>query len=365
MKNKLLILVGAFVILFVSCKKKNEETPEKAEYNRKELLANFGDNIILPRYNSLSIAVTDLNLAYQTFNSLQDSANLVELRNNFIEVYTKWQGCSAFEFGPAENNGLKTFVNTFPTDSTKINNNIINGGYNLNTASNIDATGLPALDYLLFKNESISATLTFFNNSSQSLVYVGDIITQLSTLTNQVLADWQNSYLGTFKNADGTDAGSSMSKVINTLNFDFESFIRDGKVGIPLGVRSLGTPLPEKTESYYGKQSLVLLTESINKLQDYFNGNGEITGTNGIDDYLNHLEAMHGSDLLSTKINNQFAAIKSKINQFSGPISQEVITNQAQVQELYDELQKMIVLLKVDVSSALSILITYQDNDGD
>ncbi|MFT7011704.1 MAG: hypothetical protein ACJAWR_001727, partial [Flavobacteriales bacterium] len=29
------------------------------------------------------------------------------------------------------------------------------------------------------------------------------------------------------------------------------------------------------------------------------------------------------------------------------------------------ELQKIIVLLKVDLSSALSILITYQDNDGD
>jgi hypothetical protein len=42
-----------------------------------------------------------------------------------------------------------------------------------------------------------------------------------------------------------------------------------------------------------------------------------------------------------------------------------VNTEQSKVQDLYNEMQKMVVLLKVDLSSALSILITYQDNDGD
>lgn len=365
MKLIVTLFISFLTVFVVSCKKQKEDISEKEDYNRKELLTNYGDNIILVRYAELNQSVDELNNAFTSFTNISDSVNLVALREKFIASYTKWQGCSSFEFGPAENNGLKTFVNTFPTDSSKINTNIINGSYNLSTASNIDATGFPALDYLLYKNESVTATLNFFNSSPQSLVYVGDIIGQLNSLTTQVLNDWQSNYNETFKNADGTDVGSSMSLIINTLNFDFESFIRDGKVGIPLGVRSLGTPLPEKSESYYAQKSLLLLEESIIKLQDYFNGSGELTGTNGIDDYLDHLEAMHGSNLLSVKVNNQFTAIKTKINQLTTSISQEVISNQVQVQELYDEMQKMIVLLKVDVSSALSILITYQDNDGD
>ena len=46
-------------------------------------------------------------------------------------------------------------------------------------------------------------------------------------------------------------------------------------------------------------------------------------------------------------------------------MSENIINNQTQVEAAYAELQKLIVLFKVDMPSRLGVLITYQDNDGD
>ncbi|MGB1040189.1 MAG: imelysin family protein [Flavobacteriales bacterium] len=357
--KKIVVIFPLIILLSYSCKKDKNDgvTPD---FDKKSLLTNYGNNLIVPRYQALSNSVIELETAINTFVTSTDSVSLVEARKKFLTVYSKWQACSSFEFGPAKNNTLKSVLNIYPTDTTQINNNIQSGSYVLGAASNINAIGLPAIDFLLNSRVSISKSLTYFAAPNRKQ-YLQDLTTQIKNTVNSVLSAWKGSYLSTFINSDGTSNGSSMSLIVNELNFDFEKFIRDGKVGIPLGVRSLGTPLPEKSEAYFGKNSTELCKESILKLKEYFNGG---TGQ-GLDDYLNHLEAKHGSQPLASKINSQFNLISTKLNALSGPISEQVISNQSAVQEVYDEMQKMIVLLKVDLSSALSILITYQDNDGD
>jgi len=42
-----------------------------------------------------------------------------------------------------------------------------------------------------------------------------------------------------------------------------------------------------------------------------------------------------------------------------------VVGQQQDAFEVYAELQALVVLWKVDMMSALGILVTYQDNDGD
>ena len=143
---------------------------------------------------------------------------------------------------------------------------------------------------------------------------------------------------------------------------DFERYIRDGKIGIPLGVRSLGVAKPETVEAYYYDYSIELFQESIIKFQHTFNGNSEegMEGL-GLDDYLKN----EGGAEIAKSINTSLDITLSKSNQLSGPLSSEVISNKTQVEQVYAELQKTIVLLKVEMPSALSILINYQDTDGD
>ena len=85
----------------------------------------------------------------------------------------------------------------------------------------------------------------------------------------------------------------------------------------------------------------------------------------GLDDYMDFVGATHGSNTLSTSINNQLEAIINKIDALNDPLSNEILANKPSVEEAYTELQKLVPYLKVDMTSALGVLITYQDNDGD
>ena len=53
------------------------------------------------------------------------------------------------------------------------------------------------------------------------------------------------------------------------------------------------------------------------------------------------------------------------MNNLPGTLGNDIIYNKPMVQETYQELQKLVPLIKVDMTSALGVLITYQDNDGD
>ena len=154
--------------------------------------------------------------------------------------------------------------------------------------------------------------------------------------------------------------------LVNDINLDFERFMRDGKVGIPLGKRSLGNPQLDKLEAVHAKYSLELLKESVVKLEELYSG----TSTNGIngiglDDYLNAVKASHSGQNLNDVILSQFEEINLSIDAINTDLETAIQTNPNEVEEVYNKMQQMIVYLKVDLASSLGILISYQDNDGD
>jgi hypothetical protein len=64
-------------------------------------------------------------------------------------------------------------------------------------------------------------------------------------------------------------------------------------------------------------------------------------------------------------INEQFAVSLTGIKALPPNLYNEIKTNNKAVQDVYTEMQKGVRMLKVDMASALSITITYVDNDGD
>ncbi|MDQ3534753.1 MAG: peptidase M75, Imelysin, partial [Bacteroidota bacterium] len=159
--------------------------------------------------------------------------------------------------------------------------------------------------------------------------------------------------------------GSSFGELVNELNFDYE-VIKNPKVGIPLGKKSLGQKLPESVEAYYSGISKDLALLNVKAIEDIYSGRSKAgTEGKGLDDYLNQLNAQYNGGFLSAAINSQFDIVKSKIQVIPDPLSDAIINHQNIVEEAYSEIQKMVVLLKTDMPSAMGVLITYQDNDGD
>ena len=112
---------------------------------------------------------------------------------------------------------------------------------------------------------------------------------------------------------------------------------------------------------HYGGQSVALTLANLQTVDHLFHGRVDGQDGPGLDDYLVELEAGD----LSTNIGNQLAAATAAVEKLPDPLANTIVQNPSSVQAAYDELQKMIVLLKVEMPSRMSVLINYQDSDGD
>lgn len=361
-------------IIFFSCsliysckKKKDDDTTPQQEFDRAAMLANLANNIILPNYAELKLRADSFDIVTSAFIANPDSSKLLALHNASDKLYKAWQLCSVFELGQAETEVLRASLNTFPTDTTQINSNISSGTYNLSSAANIDAKGLPAIDYLLFKH-NISNTLYYFTahtHAANRKIYLSDLSAEIKNKITNVYNSWNAGYTATFASNTGTDIGSSTGILVNQLTFDLE-IIKNAKVGIPLGKKTLGIPVPDKTEAYYRGNSAELALLNLTTLENIFLGKDASANNRiGFDDYLLFLNAQYNGTLLADKIKSQFTIAKNKLQLVADPLSNSVVNDYAVVDSAYVNIQKLVVLLKTDMTSALGVQITYQDNDGD
>ncbi|MGQ0829525.1 MAG: imelysin family protein [Bacteroidota bacterium] len=370
MKNLYTYVITIFFMLGLTCcdpQKKDVPTPETT-FDKAGMLSNIGDHIIVPAYADFKITVDSFQLSCNRFISSPTLVNLTELQTKYTEAYKNYQRISAFEFGPAENELIRYNFNTFPCNTIEINNKIASGNMALSAASDLDAKGFPAIDFLLYgsdqNNTTVLARFTTDANASNAKNYLAALINELKYKTDIVNTSW-NTYVSTFKNNTGSDVGGSIGMLVNQLNYDLE-ILKNAKVGIPLGKKTLGTPLPSKTEAVYSTQSLTLAKEHLMNIENIYLGrNAAETNGLGLDDYVEHVGAQHPLGPLNEVIKNKFISAKTKLAAIPETLSQSVLSNASTVNAAYIELQQLVVLLKVDMPSALGVMITYQDNDGD
>ena len=368
---KKLLALGTVVLFIFACSSSDDTTidpdpgpdPDPASFDRGVMLANWADNIIIPSYEAFSASLNDLESAFADFNTTTDQTNLDALRAAWLDAYKAWQYVSMFENGPAETILLRSQINTYPTDVLLISSHIANGGYDFALPANRDSKGFPALDYLLFGLADNDADiLSAFD--ADHLTYVQDIIDDMQANTDQVLSDWNSTYRDTFVANDGSSATASTDRMVNDFIFYYEKFLRAGKMGIPLGVFS-GTQAPTTVEAYHNAEvSNELFLEGLQAVQDFFNGKHFASADTGesLSSYLITLD----QPSLSQQINVQFNSARNGVSGLF-PFRMELENNDPAIAMLaaYDEVQKAVPVLKVDMLSALSISVDFVDADGD
>lgn len=342
-----------------------------SSFERAPMLSNWADNIIVPSYEAFSVEMEALNTSFATFKADASAVNLDNFRASWRNAYKAWQRVSMFEIGPAETVGFRLNMNIYPTNPQKINGHISSGSYDLSLSSNRDAKGFPALDYLIngIAADDV-AIVAKFNDTDKdaTFAYIEAILANMTALTNTVLQDWKSSYRDVFVAANGASATASVDRFVNDYIFYYEKFLRAGKMGIPLGVFT-GTPLPQNVEAYYDAEiSNELFLIGLDAVQGFFNG--DHFGTNGTGEslasYLDALNTVKNGEDLNVIINNQFNAARTAVSGLSAFRSE--IENNTPPNAMflaYDEVQKIVPLLKVDMVSAMSISIDFVDADGD
>lgn len=355
-------------VFFVNCIKKDNKPGDdsKDSFDKQALLTNYADNLILPAYTSFKTSLDSLVAVYANFKSTGSVADFQAVKQKYSVAYLKYQHCDLYELGPAESTIIRANFNIFPTDTVQIKSNISSGNYDLGLLSNLDAKGFPAIEFLLYGNNSNELDIvSSFTTSTNHKQYVSAILGEMSTKLNYVISTWNSSYRTTFINSLGTNIGSSIGFLINQLNFQLD-YLKNAKIGIPLGKKSLDVALPEKCEAYYTKQSVLYALATLTSIENVYLGKSAagIDGK-GFDDYLDHLEAKYGSGTLNAAIKNQFAVTHNKLSAITGNLDAQITSNPTLVNGAYTELVKLLVLLKTDMPSNLGVVITYQDGDGD
>ncbi len=378
MKKYWYICFTLFLILWACSSDNTDDTTitdddgAPVSFDRSALLANWADNIILPSYQSFEVDLVSLKTAFDTFSATKDTQNLTALRQAWIDAYIGWQKVSMFEIGPAETVGLRLNMNIYPTDVDLLQSHVANGNYDLSLPSNRDVKGFPALDYLLNGLEEDDPSLVNrFSSGADAdklLVYIGDVIDDMIQLTTPIVDEWEGGYRDTFVTNDGSSSTASVDRFVNDFIFYYEKFLRAGKMGIPLGVFS-GSTAPNTIEAFYKNDiSNELFLVGLQAVQDFFNGKHFNSGTTGesLASYLRDLNTLKDGEKLDELINNQFD--EARIRVFAlGTFRNEIENNNPPTNMLaaYNEVQKAVPLLKVDMVSAMSISIDFVDADGD
>jgi predicted lipoprotein len=364
------------VITVYACGKSDDNIIEtnQNETDRKALLSNLSNQIIVPAYADFKIKLDNMLVKADAFTADPNATTLVAFRNSWQEAYINWQNVELFDFGPAQTFALRAHFNIYPTSVANIETNIANGNVNLELPASYAAQGFPAIDYLINgignNDTEILAAYTTAADANKKINYLKRITIQMNTVFTQVNNAWKGDFSDTFKSKTAIDAGSSTSTLINGYILNFERYIRSGKIGIPAGTMTPGNTFPNKVEAFYAKNlSLTLAKSAQTATYNLFLGKSYSNKTPGysIKNYLDALNVRDASSgkLLSELIVQQFDVIDSRLNNLQNNLFSEVNTNNSRMVDTYNEMQKLVRLLKVDMTSAMSVTITYTDNDGD
>ena len=342
--------------LLFACDPTGAESPTPTptdSFDRGAMLESWMDDVVIPAQTDFISQLQQLNERLATLEDLRNGPELEATRLAFAETYLAWQRYSPFILAEGETVRLRERTNTYPTNTASILANLTAGDANLDLPSNTDAQGLPALEYLLHQYGEDHSDAT---NHTAALGYataVGAKLEVLHTETERQLIANRDAYVEN----TGNSVTGSIDRTVNDFIFHYEKYLRAGKVGIPAGVFS-DAPLADRVESRYAGDSKALFLEALSAAETFFD-------RRGLADYLDALNVSAQGELLSASIGAQFASIRAATTGVQEDFGQQVATDNVAMLRLYDELQKLTVLLKVDMLQALSINVDYVDADGD
>ncbi|MFY0688040.1 MAG: imelysin family protein [Cyclobacteriaceae bacterium] len=342
---------------------------ETNNYDQSSFLSNTG-NIGLQALYNLKNHTDTLGISASDFQNDPTSSSLSDFRTDLYNARLAWQWVQPFAFGPSESRGLTGNLNIYPVDVLQIENNIANQNYDLNTLSNLDAKGFPAIEYLIYGEPGTTdeAIIASFESTDRAN-YLSEVISLIIATVDQVHGDWESNYIIEFRGdgSEGIDVGSGTSLLVNALNRTFERETRDGKLGIPIGVRSLGTPIPTSQEGYHSNHSFAFLKESVQAYRAIYEGIGQ-DGNDGEGLY-EYLKSITSEDLgnqgLPDTIRNQFNQIQELVNLQTSTLTAAIEQDPSSLELIFVEMQRLVVSMKSDMASVMGITIVYQDNDGD
>jgi len=338
-------------------------------FDRSAMLRGVADNLIIPAYRTVddeALGLTQLSVTFVDNNTVS-LFTLDTLRSAVRTLTLHWQAVITYDFGPAEGplGSLVANVSTFPANAAQIEAFIALNDTSFQSFQR-DTRGLASLDYLLNNGTAEEIRLRFDGQANRNRRnYAKALANAIYADIHAVYIAWTGPYRQQFIDRSGTDAGSSVSLLFNSLNIGFE-LLKNFKIALPLGKRAGQIAAePTKVEAFYSGASLLLARAQFDAAVNMWFGRTVEGDT--FASFRSYLKTVTNGERLIADTETQITAVENAYTALgeSVPLSTLVSTNPAAVEPLYKELQKLTRFWKSEMSSLLGISITYSSGDGD
>jgi len=363
-----LISLSVLLVGLYSCNKKGDETPappEEKTFDRAAMLVNIFDQAVLPSYEAFIPLAQDLATAAASLSESPSQATLEAAQKAWKTAKLRWETTEVFDLGTVSDLFLHNKIDKFPPklaflETNLDSDNTLDQSFVNNSGST--AKGFAALEYLLFRSETGGDILDQFTSNprqGQYRTYVkglaDDLVVQILAIQQEIEAertDWIS------KTGDGISG--SINELANAQVAILEEVISN-KIHRPLGYDNDGIPEPESVESPYAAINFEAIKANLEGVEKSFRA--DENGPN-IFDLLDFVQAQQ-NDKISTTIQGAFANSYQLIDSFSNTLAESVINDKAAVEILSEEISKILVAIKVDMTNQLGLTIVFNDTDGD
>ena len=361
-------------LLIISCSSdSDEEQNQVPEFDRSTILKNYAENIIIPRYDDFQLSLANLKSSVDSYVASPLLSTFDKMHDDWFTAYKKWQHIEMFNIGKAEEIMFFNTVNTYPIDELRIVENITSMKYDLSSSNDWSSQGLSGVDYMIHGiDDSKEKVIQKYIDDSKYGDYLKNLLTIMSSNTDKIVQDWKT-YKDSFIQSSGNSNSSSLNMITNDFVYYFEKGLRANKIGIPAGVYSGGNALADRVEAYYSSKnsfedvSKDLAKEALLASENLFLGKSS-TGVSGasLKTYLDYIyNADVNKENLSPIITSNFQKAKDALESLDSNFINQINSDKVKMLNAFDKLQAIVVNMKTNMLSLLSIQVDYIDADGD
>lgn len=356
------LLVGLVAGVAAAC------APSEIADQRRELLASWGEDILLPLYAELEARTETLDLAAEALCAAPDAAALEAARDAWWSARAPLKQAEVFAFGPYSDEPLRlgpkidfwpvrpgsvdeVLASEAPIDDARV--------ASLGAAQ----SGMPVIELLLYGHDDGAAWLAADPRRCAYLTGLTADLHDHAAALREAWAPDEGAWLDELTEAGRTSATFStlqlaLSAMVGRMAFTVEA-IRSDKLGRPLGLTSGGVPQPDKAESQSSGRSLEDIRDALRGVELLYLG-ADAEGASGLDAYL-EARGRHFAFRMTTAL----AKARAALDAIPAPLTQAVQTDPAAVEAAIDALGELQRLIEVDIANALSVTVGFSGNDGD
>lgn len=344
------------VLLILSCK-----NDDNSNFDIEGQVENIFDNGIIAQIDILTSDAQifyDVALDFQENNTIE---NFEKLQNSWKSLMLNWKPLESLTVGTVTLKSKIDVIDFWPIENQEIDDSIEQNEIvvDLTTVQKLGgrSKGLAAVEYLLFSKDFESYTTNEYAEN-----YKLFLLGLSEDLVNEI-QDYKSIWLDNeeiFKNSLENSVSGTQNEIVNSIIFKINE-LSTTKIGLPLGIET-GVVDPSLTEAKYSEFSLDIIKKEIEQVENVFTG---LYTDNAIENGLYaQLESLGRGDLVGELISD-FETIYSVLDNIDLSLEEQLITNTTVLFELKDAMTELEILIKNDTASALNIIITFSDNDGD